>query len=57
MPAAEDLAESEPEPPSAPAYPRERGRDRPPEPPRPGFEDAVWFKLHEPWEQEFWFDI
>jgi ATP-dependent RNA helicase DeaD len=56
MPAPEDLAESEPEP-RAYAPSRDRG-DRPnrsdrdvdrdrgaPEPPRPGFEDAVWFKI------------
>jgi ATP-dependent RNA helicase DeaD len=57
MPAPEDLAENEPEPRSyAPTRDRtERGgrsndrgpeRDRgAPEPPRPGFEDAVWFKI------------
>ena len=61
MPAPEDLAESEPEPRSyAPTRERpergargnDRGNDRgpdrdrsAPEPPRPGFEDAVWFKI------------
>ena len=60
MPAPEDLAESEPEPRGyAPSRDRpERGgrsndrsadrggdRDQTPEPPRPGFEDAVWFKI------------
>jgi len=61
MPAPEDLAESEPEPRSyAPSRDRaeragrsnDRGNDRvgdrdrgAPEPPRPGFEDAVWFKI------------
>jgi len=60
MPAPEDLAESEPEPRAyAPSRDRaERGgrgndrgndrggdRDHTPEPPRPGFEDAVWFKI------------
>jgi len=55
MPAPEDLAESEPEP-RGYAPSRDRGdrpnrsdreidRDRTPEPPRPGFEDAVWFKI------------
>ncbi len=40
MPAPEDLAESEPEPRAYVA-----ARERPPEPPRPGFEDAVWFRI------------
>ncbi len=40
MPSPEDLAESQPEP--APYVP---ARDRAPEAPRPGFEDAVWFRL------------
>jgi ATP-dependent RNA helicase DeaD len=41
MPAPEDLAESEPEPRGAyvPAH------ERAPEAPRPGFEDAVWFRI------------
>ena len=57
MPAPEDLAENEPELRSyAPSRERserggrsnDRGADRDrgaPEPPRPGFEDAVWFKI------------
>jgi ATP-dependent RNA helicase DeaD len=40
MPAPEDLAESEPEPP--PYVPRGPGRA---EAPRAGFEDAVWFRI------------
>ncbi len=40
MPAPEDLAESEPEPRSYGAP-----RERTPEAPRPGFEDAAWFKI------------
>ncbi|MBV9510220.1 MAG: DEAD/DEAH box helicase, partial [Caulobacteraceae bacterium] len=52
MPAPEDLSESEPEPRGYGAR-ETRGRDRydrggeapPPEPPRPGFEDAVWFRI------------
>ena len=40
MPSPEDLAESQPEPaPYVPAHARA------PEAPRPGFEDAVWFRL------------
>ena len=41
MPAPEDLAESEPEPRGAyvPSH------ERTPEAPRPGFEDAVWFRI------------
>jgi ATP-dependent RNA helicase DeaD len=40
MPSPEDLAESEPEPrPYSPA------RERTPEAPRAGFEDAVWFRI------------
>ena len=44
MPAPEDLAESEPEP---RAYERPTGPrgERAPEPPRAGFEDAVWFRI------------
>jgi len=51
-PAPEDLAEDAP---AYAPYAPERGRERaerpafrpegPPEPPRPGFEDAVWFKI------------
>jgi ATP-dependent RNA helicase DeaD len=40
MPAPEDLAESEPEP-----RPYATGRERAPEAPRVGFEDAVWFRI------------
>jgi ATP-dependent RNA helicase DeaD len=40
MPSPEDLAESQPEP--APYVP---AQGRAPEAPRPGFEDAVWFRI------------
>ena len=61
MPAPEDLAEDAPAPaPYAPERGRDRersagwdrerdrrgpGPEAPPEPPRPGFEDAVWFRI------------
>jgi ATP-dependent RNA helicase DeaD len=47
MPAPEDLAESEPDPRGGGAEPRAYvpAHERAPEAPRPGFEDAVWFRI------------